>query len=73
MAQQPTDQIRDIAEILAFTYSPAALRRILVEHTADSTGHCLGCQYPTKASPVWPCRLWEIAKESERIRGRDAS
>ncbi|WP_037057075.1 hypothetical protein [Pseudonocardia asaccharolytica] len=67
--KQPTDQIRGIAEILAFTYSPSDLSRILVEHTADETGHCRGCQYPTKASPVWPCPLWEIAKETERIRG----
>jgi hypothetical protein len=71
MAREPSDQIRSIAEILAVAYSAAALRRILVEHTADATGHCRGCRSPTTAAPVWPCRLWEIGKETERIR-RDA-
>jgi hypothetical protein len=68
MAPTPSDQIRSIAEILATAYSSSALRRILVEHTADATGHCRGCRYPTTAAPVWPCRLWEIGKETERIR-----
>jgi hypothetical protein len=65
--QSRSDQIQSIAEILAATYSAGALRRILVEHSADSTGHCRGCRYPTTAAPVWPCRLWEIGKETERI------
>jgi hypothetical protein len=67
MAPQTTNQIHSIAEILATAFSTSALRRIQVEHTADSTGHCRGCRYPTSASPVWPCRLWEIGAESERI------
>jgi hypothetical protein len=71
MAPEPSDQIHSIAEILAVSYSATALRRILVEHTADATGHCRGCRSPTTAAPVWPCRLWEIGKETERIR-RDA-
>ncbi|WP_219418280.1 hypothetical protein [Pseudonocardia nigra] len=66
--RQPNDQIRSIAEILAFTFSAAELRQILDEHTADASGHCRGCRYPTTASPTWPCRLWEIGAESERIR-----
>jgi hypothetical protein len=68
MASTPSNQIHSIAEILATAYSASALRRILVEHTADATGHCRGCRYPTTAAPVWPCRLWEIGKETERLR-----
>lgn len=63
-----TDQIHDIAEILVVMSAPSAMNRILEEHTADSTGHCRGCRYPTTAPPVWPCRLWEIAEETTRIR-----
>jgi hypothetical protein len=73
MAREPSDQIRSIAEILAVACSATALRRILVEHTADSTGHCRGCRFPTTAAPVWPCRLYEIGKETERIRRSGAS
>jgi hypothetical protein len=62
------DQFNSLAEVLAMTFSTAAVRRILSEHTADETGHCRGCRYPTSATPVWPCRLWEIANEAERIR-----
>lgn len=68
MAREPSDQIRSIAEVLAVAYSATALRRILVEHTADATGHCRGCRFPTTAAPVWPCRLYEIGKETERIK-----
>jgi hypothetical protein len=68
LAGEPSDQIRSIAEVLAISYSTAALRRILAEHTADATGHCRGCRFPTTAAPVWPCRLYEIGKETERIR-----
>jgi hypothetical protein len=68
MVREPSDQIRSIAEILAVTYSANALRQILMEHTADDTGHCRGCRYPTTAAPVWPCRLYEIGRETERIR-----
>jgi hypothetical protein len=73
MAREPSDQICSIAEILAVAYSATALRRILVDHTADATGHCRGCRFPTTAAPVWPCRLYEIAKETERIRRSHAS
>jgi hypothetical protein len=68
MAREPSDQIRSIAEVLAVAYSATALRRILVEHTADATGHCRGCRFPTTAAPVWPCRLYEIGEETERIK-----
>ncbi|WP_232666299.1 hypothetical protein [Pseudonocardia sp. TRM90224] len=67
MAREATDQIRSVAEILAVMSSPSAVDRILAQHTADSTGHCRGCRYPTTAAPVWPCRLWEIAEETTRI------
>jgi hypothetical protein len=65
-AREMTDQIRSIAEVLAVMSSPNAVGRILDEHSADSTGHCRGCRYPTVAAPVWPCRLWEIAEEAHR-------
>jgi hypothetical protein len=29
---------------------------------------CRGCRLPTTVAPVWPCRLWEIGKEMERLR-----
>ena len=66
--REPSDQIRSVAEVLALSYSPTAVRRILVEHRADDTGHCRGCRFPTTAAPVWPCRLYEIGQEVERIR-----
>lgn len=68
MSGEPNDQIRSIAEVLAGVYSESALRRILVEHTADYSGHCRGCRYPTMAPPRWPCRLYEIGKETERLK-----
>lgn len=66
MSCELSDPIRSIAKLLAGMQSPDAVRRILDEHTADSTGHCSGCRYPTVAAPVWPCRLWEIAQETQR-------
>ena len=71
--REATDQINSIAEILAVAFPDAAVRRMLVEHTADATGHCRGCRSATSASPVWPCRLWEIGKESERLKHRSKS
>jgi len=68
MATETTNQIRSIAEVLAASFSAIAVSRILGEHVPDSTGHCRGCWYPTTASPVWPCRLWEIGHEAERIK-----
>ena len=68
MVSEMTDQIHSIAALLAVSLSAAAVARILGEHTADSTGHCSGCRYPTTAAPVWPCRLWEIGNEARRIR-----
>jgi hypothetical protein len=73
MAGETTDHIRGIAEILAVMTSAAAVSQILRDHTADSTGHCRGCRYPTTAAPVWPCRLWEIADETTRIRSAAAN
>ena len=68
MANQATDQIHSIAALLAASLPAAAVASILGEHTADATGHCSGCRYPTTAAPVWPCRLWEIGNEAKRIR-----
>ena len=67
MAREMADQIHSIAELLAVSLSAAAVGRILGEHIADESGHCRGCKYPTTASPVWPCRLWEIGNEARRI------
>jgi hypothetical protein len=68
------DQIDGIAEILAATYTPEAVRAILAEHMPDESGHCRGCRLPSTAAPVWPCRLYAIGKESDRIkRARAAS
>jgi hypothetical protein len=65
---EPTDQIRSIAEVLSATFPATAVRSILSEHSPDATGHCRGCRFPTTAAPVWPCRLWEIGNEVERLR-----
>jgi hypothetical protein len=67
-AREATNQIRSIAEVLAVTFASTELRRILDTHVADDTGHCRGCRYPTMAAPMWPCRLWEIGNEAERIK-----
>jgi hypothetical protein len=67
MASQVGDQIHSVAEVLADMLSAASVSRILEEHTADASGHCRGCRYPTTAQPVWPCRLWEIANETRQI------
>ena len=63
-----SDQIHSIAEVLAATFTSSAVRHILAEHSPDATGHCRGCRLPTTVAPVWPCRLWEIGKEMERLR-----
>jgi hypothetical protein len=68
VAREPSDQIRSIAEVLAATFTSSAVRHILAEHSPDATGHCRGCRLPTTVAPVWPCRLWEIGKEMERLR-----
>jgi hypothetical protein len=68
-----SDQINGIAEILAATYSTAAVHGILAEHTPDESGHCRGCRLPSTAAPVWPCRLYEIGRESDRIKRARAS
>jgi hypothetical protein len=65
---EPSDQIRSIAEVLSATFTASAVRHILTEHSPDPTGHCRGCRFPTTAAPVWPCRLWEIGNEMERLR-----
>jgi hypothetical protein len=68
VAREPSDQIHSIAEVLAATFTSSAVRHILAEHSPDATGHCRGCRLPTTVAPVWPCRLWEIGKEMERLR-----
>ena len=68
VAHESSDQIRSIAEVLSATFTNSAVRHILAEHSPDATGHCRGCRFPTTAAPVWPCRLWEIGKEMERLR-----
>jgi hypothetical protein len=68
VARESNNQIRSIAEVLSATISASAVRHILTEHSPDATGHCRGCRFPTTAAPVWPCRLWEIGKEMERLR-----
>ncbi|MGI5132156.1 hypothetical protein ACQEVB_35500 [Pseudonocardia sp. CA-107938] len=68
MDREPFDQIQGIAEILAASYTPEAVRGILAEHTPDESGHCRGCRLPSTAAPVWPCRLYVIGKESQRIK-----
>lgn len=68
VARESSDQIHSIAEVLSATMSASAVRHILAEHSPDTTGHCRGCRFPTTAAPVWPCRLWEIGKEMERLR-----
>ena len=68
VAREPSDQIHSIAEVLAATLTSSAVRHILAEHSPDATGHCRGCRLPTTVAPVWPCRLWEIGKEMERLR-----
>jgi hypothetical protein len=74
MDRESFDQIDGIAEIIAASYSPEAVRDILAVHTPDETGHCRGCRLPSTAAPVWPCRLYAIGKESDRIkRARRAS
>jgi hypothetical protein len=68
VARESSDQIHSIAEVLAATFTSSAVRHILAEHSPDSSGHCRGCRLPTTVAPVWPCRLWEIGKEMERLR-----
>lgn len=68
VARESSDQIHSIAEVLAGTFTASAVRHILAEHSPDATGHCRGCRLPTTVAPVWPCRLWEIGKEMERLR-----
>ena len=68
VAREPSDQIHSIAEVLAATFTSSAVRHIIAEHSPDATGHCRGCRLPTTVAPVWPCRLWEIGKEMERLR-----
>ncbi len=64
----PSDQIHSIAAVLASALPAAGVDRMLDDHVADSTGHCRGCRSPTTASPVWPCRIWEIGHETSRLR-----
>lgn len=68
MIRESSDQIRSIAEVLAASLTGSAVRHILAEHSPDATGRCRGCRLPTTVAPVWPCRLWEIGKEMERLR-----
>jgi hypothetical protein len=68
MAGTPHDQIQDIAQLLAQSWSEEAVEQILDAHAADASGHCAGCRSQVAASPVWPCRLFAIADEARRIR-----
>ena len=56
-----------LAEVLA-SFMQVDVQRIMLEHTADASGHCRGCRFPTTTAPTWPCRLYAVAEESERLR-----
>jgi len=67
------DHIHNVAEMMALLFSTSDVELLLGDHTADATGHCRGCLYPTTPPPVWPCRLWEIGNETRRIWGATTS
>jgi hypothetical protein len=45
--------------------------RLLIEHVRDDTGRCTGCTTPGRGTPSlrWPCALYTLARNAQRIRG----
>jgi hypothetical protein len=62
----PEEIRRGCAEVLA-RYDPALWRRLLAEHVPDETGHCQSCRWPTRATPMWPCNLADVAYLASRM------
>jgi hypothetical protein len=49
---------------------PGVWRRLLAAHVPDRLGRCRGCRSDTGSGERWPCSLYRIAKEAQRLHDR---
>jgi hypothetical protein len=66
MTDEPTDPITTAALTL-IKFSDGGWRPLLHQHVRDNSGHCHGCRPSSGATPIWPCRLWSIARKAELL------
>lgn len=67
------DPIGAAAELLAHRGVPGIGEKLLTEHADDTTGHCRACYSSSGAFPVWPCNLWLIGSEVQRMVTEDGA
>jgi hypothetical protein len=48
---------------------PEVWRRLLAAHVADRLGRCTTCRTSSGSGERWPCSLYRIATEAERLYG----
>jgi hypothetical protein len=48
---------------------PEVFRRLLAEHVPDRMGRCQACRRVNGAGERWPCSLYGIADDAQRIHG----
>jgi hypothetical protein len=48
---------------------PGVFRRLLSAHVADRLGRCTACRTASGPGVRWPCSLYEIAEEAQRLYG----
>ncbi len=61
------------AELLAHRGVPGIGEKLLTEHADDTTGHCRACYSYLGVFPVWPCNLWLIGSEVQRMVTEDGA
>jgi hypothetical protein len=54
-----------MAEVMADM--PGVWRRLLAAHVSDRLGRCSGCRSATGSGERWPCSLYRIASEAQRL------
>jgi hypothetical protein len=56
----------ELAATLAWLW-PEVWPKLQVKHVPNEMGRCDACHSHALGTPVWPCRLRDLADEAERI------
>jgi hypothetical protein len=46
---------------------PQVWRRLLLAHVPDRLGRCTACRHASGSGEKWPCNLYGVASEAERL------
>jgi hypothetical protein len=64
----PPPETVSMAEVMAGM--PGVWRRLLEAHVPDRLGRCRGCRSDTGSGERWPCSLYRIASDAQRLHDR---